>query len=224
MSIGSFSSLVKGGTAPTLQSDESVALGRVARTPGSSSESLFVVVPGLSLAYPYEVIGPRWTHAANLPDVGTECLVVFDDSGDAWVPLWAGMQTAAAPESALLNARVNRMAALSLAGGQWNRVPFDVVQSDPGANVINGSYVCRRAGFYAIASQMRINGATIVGVALFKNGLSYSQGELRELQNKTEPSAIVVVDNSVELDVGDVVDVFVYVDQTASLVVGTASP
>ena len=91
MSIGTFSSLTQGGPSPEQSSDQRTALATIARAPSSSSESLFVVVPGFSLAFPYEVISSRWEHASNLPAAGTSCLVVFDDNGDAWVPLWEGM-------------------------------------------------------------------------------------------------------------------------------------
>jgi hypothetical protein len=91
MSIGSFTSMVKGGSAPTPISDERIVHGTIARTPASDSESLFVVIPAFSLALPYEVVADHWDHAANLPDAGTSCLVTFDERGDAWVPLWEGM-------------------------------------------------------------------------------------------------------------------------------------
>ena len=91
MSIGTFSSLGKGGTSPQQASDQRTVRGSIARAPSSGDESLFVVVPGFSLALPYEVISARWEHASNLPAAGASCLIVFDDDGDAWCPLWEGM-------------------------------------------------------------------------------------------------------------------------------------
>lgn len=46
------------------------------------------------MAFPYTVPAAQWQHAANLPAANADCLVVFDDKGDAWVPEWEGMQTA----------------------------------------------------------------------------------------------------------------------------------
>ena len=90
MSIGSFTSAVQGGPGPTPASAVTTARGQVARSPSSSSEPLFVVMPGFSLAFPYEVPSGQWA-AEGLPAVGAECLICFDDKGDAWVPLWQGM-------------------------------------------------------------------------------------------------------------------------------------
>jgi microcystin-dependent protein len=91
MSIGSFTSLVKGGTAPAQHSDRATMRGQIVRAPTAATDSLFVVVPGLSLAFPYEVPTGQWETAQNLPAAGASCLVVLDDKGDAWVPLWDGM-------------------------------------------------------------------------------------------------------------------------------------
>ena len=93
MSIGSFTSMVRGGPAPQQASERTTALGRIARAPASNSDSLIVVTPGLSLAFPFEVIAGRWETGVTLPAVGAECLVVLDDNGDAWVPLWEGLES-----------------------------------------------------------------------------------------------------------------------------------
>ena len=89
MSIGSFTSTVQGGPGP--QSTDDVARGQIARAPVSDADTLYVVTPDLSLALAYEVPSAQWAHASNLPAVGTECVLVFDEQGDAWVPIWAGM-------------------------------------------------------------------------------------------------------------------------------------
>ena len=96
MSIGSFTSLVKGGTTPSQNSDQYTMRGQIARAPASADDALFVVIPGLSLAFPYEVPSGQWETAQNLPVVGAACLVVLDDNGDAWVPLWDGMESVGA--------------------------------------------------------------------------------------------------------------------------------
>jgi hypothetical protein len=91
MSIGTFTSLVQGGPSPTPASSESVARGQVAIAPASNDDSLSVVMPGFSLAYSYEVPADQWTSASNLPAAGAGCVIVFDEQGDAWVPIWEGM-------------------------------------------------------------------------------------------------------------------------------------
>jgi len=41
-----------------------------------------------SNVHDYEVPAGQWASKAFLPDVGDQCVVVVDDHGDAWVPLW----------------------------------------------------------------------------------------------------------------------------------------
>ncbi len=91
MSIGTFTSAVQGGPSPQQSSDQRTARATIARAPASSSDSLFIVVPGFSLAFPYEVIAGRWEAASGqLPTADASWIVVFDDNGDAWVRLWEG--------------------------------------------------------------------------------------------------------------------------------------
>jgi hypothetical protein len=68
------------------------ARGRIERAPASDSDSLVVVVPDFSSMFGYEVPPSQWEHAPNLPARGAQCLTVFDDKGDVWVPLWDGME------------------------------------------------------------------------------------------------------------------------------------
>jgi hypothetical protein len=91
MSIGAFTSVVKGGPGPVDPTAQTSVRGVIVRAPSADTDSLFIVVPGLSLAFPYEVLSTQWEHASNLPAAGAECLLVFDDKGDGWVPLWEGM-------------------------------------------------------------------------------------------------------------------------------------
>jgi len=94
MSISSFTSLVKGGTGPTPVSDLKVARGQVARAPSSTTESLFVLTPGFSLAYPYEIPAGQWqARGTTLPALGAECAIAFDDKGDGWVVGWIGVDS-----------------------------------------------------------------------------------------------------------------------------------
>jgi hypothetical protein len=88
--IGDLTTLTRGGHGDG--SPQTTVLGRVARTVASDSDDLIVVIPGFSLAMPVTVPAPHWEHSSNLPSVNAECLVCFDDKGDAWVPLWEGME------------------------------------------------------------------------------------------------------------------------------------
>lgn len=93
MPITDLTSLSRGGGSggPSTAAATS-ARGVVARTPGSDAESLIVTVSEFSIALAYEVPTGQWGHASNLPAAGASCLVVFDELGDVWVPLWAGME------------------------------------------------------------------------------------------------------------------------------------
>ena len=66
------------------------ARGIVAKAPTSPTSSMWVIVPGLTPRYGAEVPARNWRPDTDgsLPAKDTTCLVVFDDQGDAWVPLW----------------------------------------------------------------------------------------------------------------------------------------
>jgi hypothetical protein len=55
--------------------------GYVAPSPGAM---LRVILPTFSTQRYFEVPEPQWTSAGGAPQTGDECLVVFDDEGDAW--------------------------------------------------------------------------------------------------------------------------------------------
>ena len=61
------------------------------RAPSSDFDSLIVVIPDFSLAFPHEVPASQWAHGSGLPALNAACLVLFDERGDAWVPLWDGL-------------------------------------------------------------------------------------------------------------------------------------
>jgi hypothetical protein len=49
-----------------------------------------VVLPDYGPAYPFDVAAGHWMpRGALLPTANAQCLVVFDDEGDAWVPAWS---------------------------------------------------------------------------------------------------------------------------------------
>jgi hypothetical protein len=47
-----------------------------------------VVLENYSRSLEFEVPAGQWAERAGLPNPGDLCLVVFDDDGDAWVPVW----------------------------------------------------------------------------------------------------------------------------------------
>jgi hypothetical protein len=63
----------------------------VAVAPSSESETLQVVLGDITRQYGIEVPAGNWSpRGSALPLAGAECLVVFDNQGDAFVPVWAG--------------------------------------------------------------------------------------------------------------------------------------
>jgi len=70
------------------------ARGRVSTAPASVADGLEVALIGYTSSFPYEVPAGNWdSRGATLPIVGSLCLVVFDNEGDAWVPVWEGVDT-----------------------------------------------------------------------------------------------------------------------------------
>jgi len=95
MSILDLSSLHRGGgagqPADATQQRALTARGIVARAPASESDSMHVVIKGVSLDQGFEVVAGNWTpRGSALPAKGAECLIVFDDEGDACVPVYSG--------------------------------------------------------------------------------------------------------------------------------------
>ncbi len=91
MSISDFRPLVSGGPTSQGPLQGTNARGRIAYVPKDDADRLVVTLPDFSLAMPFEVPATQWEHASNLPAEGAACLVVFDERGDAWVPVWEGM-------------------------------------------------------------------------------------------------------------------------------------
>lgn len=93
--FGDLSGMVRGGgfgLPPTgNEQPPGLMLGRVTVAPVSASGDMTVTPqeqPGLSSLV---VPGGQWaSREGALPTVGAMCLIVKDDCGDAWVPMWAG--------------------------------------------------------------------------------------------------------------------------------------
>lgn len=70
------------------------ARGRVVKAPAALDQPMTVVIPNFSLAFEYEVPGFNWSpRGTTLPEVNDECLIVFDEEGDVWVPTWEGVSS-----------------------------------------------------------------------------------------------------------------------------------
>jgi len=96
MTILDLSSLHRGGgagqPADATQQRALTARGIIARPPTSETDSMHVVIKGMSLDDGYEVVAGNWQPRGNaLPAKDDECLIVFDDEGDACVPVWSGV-------------------------------------------------------------------------------------------------------------------------------------
>lgn len=65
--------------------------GEVAVPPANDASPMTVILVNYSRALAYEIPATNWMPRAALPVAGSSCLVVFDDDGDAWVPVWGTM-------------------------------------------------------------------------------------------------------------------------------------
>lgn len=71
------------------------ARGRVSKAPVGIDQPLEVTLINLSGSIPYEVPGTNWNaRGSTIPAKGDVCIVVFDDDGDAWMPVWEGVTSA----------------------------------------------------------------------------------------------------------------------------------
>ena len=58
-----------------------------------ASQGSSMVVQPYGWASKYEVAAGHWSPRhlnSPMPGVGTQCLLIFDHLGDAWVPCWEG--------------------------------------------------------------------------------------------------------------------------------------
>lgn len=87
-------SLVRGagsGLPGSQQQRELTADGEVAIAPADVKSAMVVIAKGISTEHGFTVPAGHWAprRDAELPKQGDDCLLVFDDAGDAWVPVWS---------------------------------------------------------------------------------------------------------------------------------------
>jgi len=82
------------GSSTDAQTRPLTARGEVAIAPTSESDKMVVLVTSLTRQFGVDVPAGNWEpKGVTLPQPGAPCLVVFDDLGDAFVPLWGGGAT-----------------------------------------------------------------------------------------------------------------------------------
>lgn len=153
MRITDLTPLARGGGAgaPSNQTRPLTARGEVAVAPRSEGDVMQVTVRTVTRQFGVEIPAGNWEpRGAALPTVGAECLVVFDDLGDAFVPVWAGASDIKLDGWLGLNS--NSVAGYGPLdfwppfGVVWDRQEFVQPASAPLANiataVANGMRVC----------------------------------------------------------------------------------
>jgi hypothetical protein len=70
-----------GGPARSKRS--TIVRGEVVASPPGDTD-LWVIVPSYSQTRHYEIPDAQWISAGGVPAVGDECVLLFDDLGDAW--------------------------------------------------------------------------------------------------------------------------------------------
>jgi hypothetical protein len=84
--------MVRGGPGDTQPT--SIARGRVARPPTSTSDDLIVVLPDFSTAFPRTIPAGQWqARGLALPPTNAECVVALDEHDDAWLVGWVGVDS-----------------------------------------------------------------------------------------------------------------------------------
>jgi hypothetical protein len=75
---------------PSYSSRSVVLRARVTRAPATPADALSVVALNYSSGHDYEVpAGQWWPYGTDVPVVGSTCVLLLDDDGDAWVPIWS---------------------------------------------------------------------------------------------------------------------------------------
>ena len=121
--------------------------GTVVVAPTSEADKMVVVTSSSSTDYGIEIPAGNWTpRGTALPALGAECLVVFDDVGDAFVPTWSGATTFPVVTAAdwiaptLTNSWVNLGSPWALAGYLKDPMGFVHLRGEVNGGV-NGSII-----------------------------------------------------------------------------------
>lgn len=65
--------------------------GRVVGAPLYHDDVMKVVAINYTSEFSFDLPGTNWVNRGSaLPQADDVCLIVFDDDGDAWVPIWQG--------------------------------------------------------------------------------------------------------------------------------------
>lgn len=125
--------------------------------------------------------------------------------------------------------RVYRNSAFSLTAGSFTKIPYDTKSYDTGSNldiVTNtGRFTAVTAGFYHFDATVYIaaGGDTSLWCVLYKNGTRYAAGNKfsANVTSAHGSDAGSVASSGMQLAVGDYVEVFVFCNGSASLVVSS---
>jgi hypothetical protein len=129
--------------------------------------------------------------------------------------------------NSLTLARISQAASLDLTVGGWTRVPFDTSTLDPGNHSSEGRYVASFPGYYAVSTQARVIASasgTELAICIYKNGNPLTEGEIRKTTSSDELVGLLGVDLSVQLDIGDYVESWVFTSGTAVLAAESVLP
>lgn len=113
--------------------------------------------------------------------------------------------------------RVRRVAAQTTTAGAFTKIAFDTEDYDTNNNFASGSYTAPVNGFYHFNARAAGNGNTQLIIALYKNGAFLERGG-HQLINAVQG---VIYSNDVELDAGDVMDIYLFGDAAVAIEVGT---
>ena len=118
------------GSSTNAQQRELTARGEVAVAPTSEAQALMVVIGDITRQYGIEVPAGNWgARGSALPVAGDTCLVVFDNVGDAFVPVWGGTT------------------AISPAPTVWHPLPYNTTNWTDNGSVQAGEYGKDALGF-----------------------------------------------------------------------------
>ncbi|HMC96112.1 MAG TPA: hypothetical protein VKG92_00520 [Flavobacteriales bacterium] len=77
---------------------DNILFGLVSKAPAGGLTGMTVIVPSFSSEHAYEVLPGRWPpRGLLLPQQNDQCLVILDEHGDAWVPVWSPRSTRFVP-------------------------------------------------------------------------------------------------------------------------------
>jgi hypothetical protein len=193
--------------------------GVIAEDATDKSDSVAVIVEDFSELFRHGEYRFQLSQGLALPSKDDECLLAYDETGEAWIVAWYSTDGNIELSEARARARAVRNAAFNITNVGWTRIPLDDATFDEaGAKAMfdstNGWLVCRDAGDYALDGQVNFaadaTGAYRMGaIGVQRDGVTWeAQGATTTQPQSAVSNRVAFSGGIATLAVGDRIGLF----------------